>query len=256
MKLKYLLFFITSLSFLTGCSAGVSSMPVQAGDGLIHPLCVDELLSLEEGNSCINLKACQKRFSHIPFDTTSPWQASWKADGSHPDYYGFRHYQVIGNMEKNQTLLLFSANYGGSGTFSSALLVEGFSPYSPTLILSQKFSGGDRCMGGLKQVRIESPETFSVVRNMSLYDLVEFVSGKQKTGLSYCARCCAGLITQRISLDGDPELESATIFPPQGSEQNESEKCFYNLLGTRHYSQTLAKEELTSLVDQFLSQCK
>ena len=75
----------------------------------------------------------------------------------------------------------------------------------------ERFNGGDRCFGGLTDMRIEAPDKISMTRNFTPYELVTLGIAKNKLAKSYgdlpdCALCCIGEYTEMVDLKGQSEL--------------------------------------------------
>jgi hypothetical protein len=161
---------------------------------------------------------CLNKYIKYPFKQPTDWQAVFESNNQPksnnesglPD---FARYKLIGQMENQQVLMSYSANYGGSGTFSHAFLVQGISlekqvPNKKTLTQTLAIEGGDRCFGSIEKLSIISPSHFEVRRKLTPAALVSFgkeaqYSLKINKGLSDCALCCIGSYVEKIDTTGE-----------------------------------------------------
>ncbi|CAM3473047.1 hypothetical protein [Parendozoicomonas haliclonae] len=263
------------VSLLTSCDTTISttSAPETSGQVRIHPLCIDELVPLSgsvDQSITVDLQQCASKYKAFSFTHPKPWQASWEkqqSDDSSPLYEelpAFAEYQVIGGLASGLTLLSYKVNYGGSGTFSYALVVEGFDGHSGKLTAYKTVIGGDRCDGGIKDAMITSPESFMLVKHATLAELVRRGEAKADEGtennLPDCSTCCAGTILESYQVDGAKQLKQALFYPPadtlQAASQNTNERCLYLRLGKGQYSQRLNPEQLHELQTLFHNLCE
>ncbi len=241
----------------------------------MHPLCISELVQMHSGSqpASINLSACQKKYNGLSFTAESPWEASWSADQNseghiNEDLPVFSAYKIAGGLDDDQVLLTHIANYGGSGTFTNAVIVKGLTlnlsgKMPSTLEVVEVFAGGDRCFGGIDDLLIQTPNRFIITRRITPAELINFGQGEKtpSTTLPDCALCCIGTISESYSLTGSSHLNRVTIFPqasfpriPEGDSGAVS-RCLYQLLPDINHRMELNKEELEALHMQFKRQC-
>ena len=258
--------------------------------GALHPLCLDRFTESEEGTSTntmtsLDLRACQKKYAHLNFDQKSPWLASFNATSTNTETSQeesealpvFAAYNIIGQMENEQVLVNYAVNYGGSGTFSFGFLLKGLNldtfpelddalagkKRSANLELIKSFSGGDRCFGGITDMRIEAPDKVSVTRNMTPYELVTLgIPEKQQTksygDLPDCARCCIGEFTEIIDLKGESELLEVRLTGTrleQGKDRSEQQACLAGLIGAGNKNLILNRKQLEEMQMSYMASC-
>ena len=252
--------------FLSGCSA-----PPDAEQFIIHPLCINDLVQQQEEQNHIpqslNLEKCQLKYQSISFDQGTPWSASWSQNQNInlPDQEplpAFSSYKIIGDMESHQMLVHYTVNYGGSGTFSYALLLEGVpspdNPYPSKLTLQRVLTSGDRCFGGIDSLLISGPDTALVTTNITPAALIAYNQNKNRdSNLPDCALCCMGTISEQYSLDGKVHLKQVTLFPPNINSFNSAEQqCLYQLIPELEKNRIeLNHEELAALQSQYWQNC-
>ncbi|MET4692703.1 hypothetical protein [Endozoicomonas lisbonensis] len=262
--------------------------------GALHPLCLDRFTDPEKSSSAgtststmtsLDLRACQKQYAHLNFDQKSPWLASFNATRTNTETSQeesetlpvFAAYHIIGQMENEQVLVNYAVSYGGSGTFSFGFLFKGLSldtfpnlddalagkKRSANLELIKNFSGGDRCFGGITDMRIEAPDKVSVTRNMTPYKLVSLgVPDNQRTkrygDLPDCARCCIGEFTEIIDLNGQSELLEVRLTGTrleQGTDRSEQQACLAGLIGAGNKNLILNRKQLEDLQASYRTDC-
>lgn len=265
--------------------------------GALHPLCLDRFTEPEKGSSTnirtststmtsLDLRACQKKYAHLNFDQKSPWLASFNATSTSTETSQeesetlpvFAAYNIIGQMENEQVLVNYAVSYGGSGTFSFGFLFKGLSldtfpdlddalagkKRSANLELIKSFSGGDRCFGGITDMRIEAPDKVSVTRNMTPYELVTLrvPPEKQRTksygDLPDCARCCIGEFTEFIDLNGQSELLEVRLTGArleQDEDRSEQQACLAGLIDAGNKNLILNRKQLEDLQLSYTTNC-
>ncbi|MRI31636.1 hypothetical protein EOPP23_01335 [Endozoicomonas sp. OPT23] len=245
-----------------------SSAPLSSS---INPLCLDRLLSLDSKMSPgkIDLDDCQERFAEYSFSQNTPWQATYEKNNQVktknfeelPDY---AQYEIIGQMQNSQVLLSYSANYGGSGTFNHAYLVQGLSldnNHDSELTQTLAIEGGDRCFGSIEKLDIIAPGTFEIRRRTTASALIGYGLSAEKAakvtkGLSDCALCCIGNYTERATLKGKRELTSVTLFPKQSrSSDSAKDRCLNQLTMADSHTVLMTKENLKELQEKFIREC-
>ncbi|KEQ18266.1 hypothetical protein [Endozoicomonas numazuensis] len=266
---SYLWLFILTL--------GILSPESQAREkDIIHPLCFEPFASLEKatqssGKKTINLDDCLNKYIKYPFKEPAPWQALFEKndqpkDNNEIDLPTLSSYKFIGQMENQQVLMSYSANYGGSGTFSHAFLVDGISlqkqvPNNNTLTQTLFVEGGDRCFGSIEQLSIVSPQMFKVRRKMTPRALVGYGMGadyaeRVTKGLSDCALCCIGSYEEQVDLKGNKELVNVILLPREMRETDtEQERCLNRLTKADTHTDIISKENLKTLQQNYIDRC-
>ncbi|MCG8454115.1 MAG: hypothetical protein MI717_13145, partial [Spirochaetales bacterium] len=240
-------FLSAALSFAIAWSATASALE-------IHPLCLEKLVPLSSSGAKtapLDVKACTKQYNHLPYRHNTPWHATWEAVKANtaPDgeiLPGYAAYNIIGGMKDNQTVIKQVVNYGGSGVFSYGLLIEGVALTSeeqstPDAVrLTMNVPGGDRCLGGIEQLSITSPDTFTLNRYLTPAELVRYGQNDSSgaKGLADCAICCIGTIQESWSLSGESRLLGVTINPEDlNDSESEKTRCLYSLLPAKQARQ-------------------
>ena len=279
--MRIILFFSTTLLLLLSSTAMA---------GALNPLCLDRFAELEKGSSARtmtaqDLQACQKKYAHLTVDQKSPWQASFSAASTTTDSSAeatemlpaFAAYNLIGQMENRQVLISYTVNYGGSGTFSFGFLFKGLEldsfpvlddalvgkKRSASLERVQSFTGGDRCFGGITDMRMEAPDKVIVTRNMTPYELVILrTPGKQREknqgDLPDCAQCCIGTFTEIIDLNGQSELlevQLAGSLLEQFKDHSKQQACLTGLIDAGSKNLILNRKQLKDLQASYSAQC-
>ncbi|AMO54730.1 hypothetical protein GZ77_23990 [Endozoicomonas montiporae] len=273
--------FSTTLLFLLSNSALADAL---------HPLCLDRFAELERGSgirtmTSLDLRACQKKYAHLPVDQKSPWLASFNATsittGTREEETevlpAFAAYNLIGQMENEQVLVKYVVNYGGSGTFTFGFLFKGLDldsfpvldealagkKRSANLELVQSFSGGDRCSGGITDLHIVAPDKVSVTRYMTPYELVTLGVSEKQQAKSYgdlpdCAICCVGEFTKIINLNGHGKLMEVRltgISLEQEKEHSKQQTCLADLVDARGKNLILNRKQLEDLQAAYTAEC-
>lgn len=260
--------------------------------GSLHPLCLDPLVEQSSSDSTLtslDLRACQKRYSHLVFDQKNPWSASFSAADQVPDGFltkkaeeaedlpSFAAYNVIGQLENQQILIHYVVDYGGSGTFTYGFLLKGMDlddfthldetlatkKRSTNLQLTKRFEGGDRCFGGITHMGIESPDKVSITRNITSYDLLGLGVPKDQQAKNHgdlpgCARCCVGQYTEIIQLDGASGLQDVRLSGARlerNNTQSEQLECLAGLVDAKSHNVILNRKELQDLQQNYAKQC-
>ena len=183
--------------------------PVQTFGQDIHPLCMEKLAPFHapvtNNSSAVDIPSCSALYKDLPFSKIGNWQAVWNSqlldslpeDENLPSYVA---YNIVGGMSGDQTLVQQVVNYGGSGTFSSVMLVKGLplKQHAKPKLIEQTLSipGGDRCFGGIEDVAISNPDTVVIHRRLTPAELMRYGQKdnrrNQATGLPDCAICLSG----------------------------------------------------------------
>lgn len=257
---------------LTLMLSALSSLAL-AGE-TIHPLCFEPFTDLKKSGGkspVVNLASCQQEYIKYPFDQVTPWQSLFnkrKPGESNKaiDLPERAEYQIIGQMQDQQTLVSYKVNYGGSGTFTHAFLVKGISlspkkAHDKQLEKVLDIEGGDRCFGSIEQLSIISPDHFEIRRNITPSALISYGSDasasiKITKGLSDCALCCIGHFTERVNLKGEKELTGVTLLPRElRTTDTPQERCLNRLTKADTHTIQLSKEALKELQSNYVSQC-
>ena len=242
----------------------------------IHPLCIEKMeplhSSASENAASVDLESCTDKYQKYPFTKKGKWQAVWNRNEMKAQPVGeslpvYSSYNLIGELENSQVLLHQVVNYGGSGTFTNAMLIKGISladsrPHSSSLEVTGSIPGGDRCMGGINELSITSPDTVLVSRKITTAELVRYGQNKANAhtvsaGLPDCAICCIGTAQESWSLSGKYELTGISLAPRERSNgESRKTKCLYDLLrGEDDVRLELTKSELVALQQEYISQC-
>lgn len=250
----------------------------------LHPLCLDSFAELGKNSimTSLDLRACQKKYEHLHVEQKSPWLVSFNAasrvtDSEEDILPAFAAYNIIGQMENEQVLVNYAVNYGGSGTFTFGFLFKGLDldnyprlddalagkKRSANLELVQRFNGGDRCLGGITDMRIEAPDKISITRNMTPYELVVLGINKKKQEKSYgdlpdCALCCIGESTEIIDLNGQSELIEIRLNGSrmeQGKDRSKQQTCLSGLVSAEGKNLVLSRKELENLQANYVKKC-
>ena len=280
--MKITLFFSTTLLFLLSDTAIAEAL---------HPICLDRFAEIERGSSIhtmtsLDLRACQKKYAHLTVDQKSPWQASFTASSTTMDKSeeererlpAFAAYNLIGQMENQQVLASYAVNYGGSGTFTFGFLFKGLDldsfPILDDALAGKKrsanlerirtISGGDRCSGGITNMRIEAPDKISVTRSMTPYELVKLRIPEKQQANSYgalpdCAICCIGEFTEIIDLNGSqPELREVQLtgsLLEEAKDPSKQQACLAGLINAGSNNVILNRKQLKDLQASYAAQC-
>ncbi len=254
--------------------------PVHAPE-LVHPLCINELVSPAASpnqTASINLSQCQKKYGHLPFTTEPQYGVVWRRSETtnSEELPAYVAYKIVGQIGSQLTLIQFSANYNGSGLFSSALLLDGLNEQGltdgrRTLTLQQNIVGGDRCNNGIENLLIESTSSFLMVRNKTLAGLLtpndsDTLEFNSRSDLPDCAICCAGTTTERYTFTDHNQVNTqatpqySVIFSPTQTQlrisKGDPADCVYsNLLNNPHYSTLLTPPQQLLLSKNFQNQC-
>ena len=253
--------------------------------GPLHPLCLNAFTDNAVDDNVITsleLRACQKQYSHLSFDQKGPWVASYTTTDEqsfqeNPERPTYAAYSIIGQMKNEQVLVNYDVSYGGSGTFTFVFLLKGLDldsfpeadealagkQRSANLELVQRFNGGDRCFRGITDVRIEAPDLISLKRNMTSFGLVTLGLDKHQQQKSYgdlpdCAVCCVGSYTERIDLNGHTELQELTLngsLLNNGKRFSKQQTCLAELAEAGQHRLALSPNDLKALQARYAEHC-
>ena len=278
MKLFFCVAFIqVILLFSTlGCAMPVSKLPNELIylEKPIDTLCLFETQDTQ-GRS--NLRKCginSKQGRHILGQNNSlksmgfiGYNYSWATSGS-MNTRGYSYYKEFGTV--GHSIVLYTMNNsGGTGNFSSLSLLT----RTGNTITISNLNGGDRCNGGVVDVRRVSKGThqrliYSV--NLTAYDFLILANTnphklKPYEDLSACATCCvAKAVFQRsigphfmneklLYVDSSTSPQSSGLLPSEPKYQ----ACFDQLLkdyGQKNHEKLDAKQ-LALFKHQFDAQC-
>ena len=261
----------SALLFLSSLFAALQLSPAITVAGLlpVHPLCIYTLVEQREQKSdkVIDLEACQKTFKHYPVTAEGHWKAEYQqlqatTAGNLPVYVS---YQAAGVMLDDQMLVNYTVNYGGSGTFTSALLIKGF-PTSETaqknreLKITRIFPGGDRCHGGIQKLFVSSPDTFLVTRGMTAAELIRYDHDNSEAAskLPDCAICCVGSITESTHLHGRTTFVNVRFASLQGLSSTAGTACLNRFLSRTAGIEgdvLLNRQQVSELQGKFVKEC-
>lgn len=174
---------------------------------------------------------------------------------------GHVYYKILGKF-KDKHILYVTQNNGGSGFFTSIILVK---RNKDALQLVKELAGGDRCNGGiLDDVEIKNNKLVYNA-NITPYDMLALSNNKPETIKAYddlaaCAACCVG--TALFEHDfSKPKLISVTISDNDGKNntfsQGKYQRCFDKILKEyrRQGNLTFMPEDLTDFATKFTTKC-
>lgn len=175
-------------------------------------------------------------------------------------------YRAIGEVEDGLIAVHLIENGGGSGVFSSLILLE---PQrhngDKTLNYEQKdvLAFGDRCNGGVKDAWMEDGRVLAYSRSVTMYDMLGLVGDPQRAILSsetaedlpFCAACCYA----EAVFDEDEFRE--IVFPEDRNKpykySSEATHCVEDLiaLNIENGGNTIGKEAFGTLVREIEHTC-
>jgi uncharacterized protein YecT (DUF1311 family) len=254
---------------------GAAPQPVRppgaaAQGDYVHPLCLDLALGgrASEGSEepvPVMRDACNRGNRHIPVTSErgDGWLAATGMNSGVRTYFGYR---PVGRLADGRTLSWIEWSGGGTGQFSEVAEVRQTTSSSGDTLINARtlIGGGDRCSGGIDDVRLSGGvlEIVSRVTPGGLAAAGDPASQTYDYGLMDCAICCAGTLTERVDVaSGRRTLVSASVtevLSQQADEPESAQACFDNLLapsGTR-LPRTLAPAELAQLSTRFAQTCR
>ena len=237
------------------------------GANPVHPLCFEPFtdLSGESSRKSIDLPACQKQYADQPYTQKTPWQGSFEAaEAVSIETPDFAQYEIIGQLQDQQVLVNYKANYGGTGVFSYGFLIEGLSldksPNQKNLTHSLTLGSGDRCSGGIEGMAVIAPDKVAVSQSITPAALINL--GREKPepgieeGLADCAICCVGSYTRHVDLQGKSELVEVSLNTRTlATFDSPQVKCLNRLLGADNNTIQLFPKALEELQATYREQC-
>lgn len=254
----------------------------------IDSLCVGKMVTGDDSRfETINLAECSLHtdYKMVKLNPVLLKKGYVGFDYSHKvnaDYteQGYNYYKYIGTY-KNQTILFAIQNSGGSGLFSSLLLVK---HEKDSLKLVDQLALGDRCNGGIDETVLFNNNKLIYKTHITPYDILELSGEKPKSIQAYedlaaCASCCGGVAVFEYDLEKlenklektssqttrepktlQPQLVSVTFGVPSAVIQGKYQACFNKLVNENQQKQpgklmTLKMDELKAFSQQFISTC-
>jgi hypothetical protein len=251
----------------------------------IDALCVGKMVTGENGSETINLAECNLHtdYKMVKLNPVLLKKGYIGFDYSHKvneDYteQGYNYYKYIGAY-KDLPILFAIQNSGGSGLFSSLLLVK---QEKDSLKLIEQLALGDRCNGGIDETVIFKNNKLIYKTHITPFDILELSGEKPKSIQAYedlaaCASCCGGVAvfeydfekwekasqaseSQTLKSPLKPQLVSVTFGVPNAVIQGQYQACFDKLVNENQQKQqgklmTLNRDELKVFSRQFISTC-
>lgn len=177
---------------------------------------------------------------------------------------GYSYYRLITALPSNQYLIFTLNSSGGSGSFTALQTVERKGDTLKLVTLNT----GDRCNGGLSQVKItENAVQYRV--NITPFDFIVLANDnpnhlKAYDDLTSCAACCAGTVLHSRPLnhivdESTQSIDFSHYVSEEADNPNETsyQRCFSRLI--RSYQQknrtVLNLDELKAFVHLFNQKC-
>lgn len=220
---------------------------------VLSPYCFDELNPLENPPEPILKTAitmCQKNGANID---SNGWVNMDYPEG------GYTSYKVISH-DKNGYLVETEVSGGGSGRFSNVMKVN---VDGDELKLVKRYSGGDRCNGGVHSSEFQDGKVY-ISYNITPADFYWVAYEKKgeeagNQGLEGSAQSCFAFARYEegeglISVELNP---NAIEDDSWGESRFPAQKCFNNLFANQIKKTThLSKEEFKEFVGNVMSACK
>lgn len=186
----------------------------------------------------------------------------WSFDPKSPASQCYSYYKYLGRSDGSSVIFTLN-NGGGTGQFSSLSLVK----RDGASIKVKNYDGGDRCNGGLFDVKNENQKIIYKV-NLTPYDLLTFKSdAKMKKIKAYkdidaCAACCVASATYSRDLNHFDKATLLAINLKAGSVANYAEDesiqaCFNDVFinYTKNGKQQLNEQQLKKFTQDFHARC-
>lgn len=224
---------------------------------IIHPECVMPLQDM----SSVDLNKCRPKSTIVVEEKGITTY--------HPKNQGMAQYKVIGNPSKDEFLIRYLWNGGGSGFFSGIQLVG--LKVSGLHLIKDFNLGGDRCNGGV--LTQESPsKDLRILQNMTPIDFLESSqTGRSLKLESYedleasATSCYAQLVYAPFKEKGKLALELLGIKTLEIGDKNTDiqtrhslQGCFdvqFNKLRASKKDQLLQKKDLEDFARNFKKAC-
>jgi uncharacterized protein YecT (DUF1311 family) len=238
-----------------GVADPAPKLPADAG--FVHPLCMLRVVGSvvgEDEPAPTPLQACNNAYRHIPVDRDDPAGFSAARGGILPESVT---YHLVGALADGGQVVTVDYWGGGTGQFSSVYkLVRNGDILTGSLITV----GGDRCNGGVNDVKVVDGRTVRVSFNGSPYDLAAQVlaDAEQASALPSCAICCTGTATREFS-PGDKEGRLIELTVEHDRDIANDEKallCLNRILGlSGGQSVTLGADKARAAFQRYVKEC-
>lgn len=186
----------------------------------------------------------------------------WEETDSSISSQGFSYYKAFD--AGNQAYWIYSINNGGgTGQFTTIDFIKRKDANTLTV---QNVSGGDRCNGGISDVK-EKNHVLFFSKNITAYDFLTLTEDnphqlKAYDDLASCAICCVGESIYEIDSNLKPQFKyvdlgnniKAQELPDQGKYQ----ACFNQLIASyvSRGENKLDQAKLKKFVNEFNDKCK
>lgn len=236
--------------------------PRTAEPGFIHPICLEvalgsDMLENVPPPAPIALDACNRGNRHRPIAVTETGYLI--APDARDGYEGSFSYEIAGTLDGGRRVAVAVFWGGGSGTFTNVVVLS--EPKPGELAAKVVVPGGDRCFGGIDDVKIVGPDAIEVASKTTAADFVGLHDGAPErltSGLPSCAICCMATIHERHDLaKGDATLVSATILGVPVDPDDDIAKCASAVVDrvAPNPPTTLDAKQTNRLVDDIIAQC-
>ena len=239
----------------------------------VDPSCISQLAEndQETPNGVVDLSICTKHEDitinpdDLPFkDTENGYGYSYRSNeydqgDGFPEYIGYKY---IGEANG---LIIISVNWSGGGTghFSQGL---GLQRQGDTLQIIKQYQGGDRCNGGINDMKVENnkvltensitaADMLTLLPNLNPHNLKHFEN------LEDCAICCIGSaryvdgqLTAFINDEGSSTDENARPRKKNKSPYT-NQDCFDDLLSKMPVRTQLSVEQIKDFMNNFNRVC-
>lgn len=249
MKSLFFLISMTCLSF--SAHAETQKLELIWNGAPVSPVCFS-MLDPVEGNSPtqIKLSECSKNTENIKIEDNNRYALEYEEDGY--DLY------AINEVKGNDYLVTYIWNGGGTGHFSSGMLV---SLDGDTLRLKQRIPGGDRCNGGLMSLKLDDAGDVVATRWATPADFPYMAYGDDKgiepyKDLESSASSCIAKVTEKNDVLVSVELAEVAMTDDEWVNSYTYQRCF-NKLATEQMQikPVLNKDEYKIFMDKFFTQC-
>jgi hypothetical protein len=260
--------FVVSLIFGLMGSALATDLPKDLSyqGKPIDPLCFS--LVGENKSNQIDLSKCGLSFEKyspiVPNDAMKKQGFigfDWEDKQQTYTTYGYSYYKYF-NAEPGAYWVYSVNNTGGSGSFSMLMLVKRLNDHT----LSYKpYFGGDRCNGGIANVKGDENGQMKISVNLTPYDVIN-PDGENASklaaydDLAACAACCIAKANYVISKDKSQfQGISLNNFQPKDAlpEQGKYQHCFNQLVKDylKRGQKNLNEQQVKGFISDFNKKC-
>ncbi len=245
--------------FFTGCMmcvafsahAETQKLELSWNGAPVSPVCFSVLDPVEgNGPTQVKLSECSKNVENIKIEDNNRYALEYAEDGY--DLY------AINAVNGNDYLVTYIWNGGGSGHFSSGMLV---SLDGDTLKLKERIPGGDRCNGGLTSLKLDGEGGVVATRWATPADFPYMAYGDDKgieayKDLEASASSCIAKVTEQDDELVSVELEEVAMTDEGWVNGYTYQKCFNKMASEqRLIKPVLNKDEFKEFTDEFFAQC-